>query len=120
MEKIIKNDLGTISISNEVIATITGIAATECYGLVGMVSRKMKDGVAELLRRENLGKGVEITNKGDLTIVDLFIVVEYGTKITEVAHNIREKVSYILSEMLDLKSVKVNVNVQSVRVSNVK
>lgn len=118
MDKIIQNKLGNIIISKEVIATISGVAAMECYGLVGMASRKMKDGISELLGRDNLTKGVEVSIEKDFTKIDLYIIVEYGTKISEVANNVIEKVKYTLENKLDLKKVKINVIVQSVRVSN--
>ena len=119
MGKLIETDLGKIEISKEVIATLAGVAAIECYGLVGMSSRKMKDGISELLGRENLSKGVEVNVEEDGALtVDLFIIVGYGTKISEVANNVITKVKYTLEEKLGIKVKKVNVNVQGVRVGN--
>lgn len=119
MGKIVENEMGKIEITKEVIATLAGISAIECYGLVGMASRKMKDGISELLGRENLSKGVEVTveEDGDL-IIDLYIIVGYGTKISEVASNVISKVKYTLEEKLGITVKKVNVNVQGVRIGN--
>jgi len=116
VKNIVKNSLGSIHISKEVIAVLAGNAAIECYGLVGMVSRKVSDGIVDLLGRENLGKGVEVKVTEDELIIDLYIAVRYGTKISEVANNVIEKVHYSLQQYLGFAPDKVNVFVQSVRV----
>lgn len=112
----VSTNYGQIEVSNEVIATIAGVAAMDCYGLVGMASRsQLKDGIAELLGRENLSKGVEVRDEdGDMEI-DMHIIVGYGTKISEVAHNVQSKVKYTLDQMVGLKVSRVNVFVQGVR-----
>ncbi|GAQ26077.1 MULTISPECIES: Asp23/Gls24 family envelope stress response protein [Tepidanaerobacter] len=115
MKNIIKTSLGEIEISKDVIAVLAGNAAVECYGLVGMVSRKMSDGLTELLGRENLHKGVEVRLEGDLLIIDLHVVVQYGIKIHEVANNVIEKVSFTLENFLGFEPDKINVIVHGVR-----
>ncbi|XID95213.1 Asp23/Gls24 family envelope stress response protein [Paenibacillaceae bacterium WGS1546] len=110
---------GKIDVADQVIAVIAGSAALDCYGLVGMASRKgLKDGIAELLGRENLSRGVEVRHEGELVHLDLYVIVSYGTKISEVAHNIQSKVKYVLEEVVGLKVDQVNINVQGVRVLN--
>jgi len=119
MAKEIVNEYGKIVISEEVVATIAGIAAIECYGLAGMVSRKMlKDGIVELLGKENLSRGVEVRFIDDQTVIDLYIIVSYGVRISEVAHNIIDKVAYTVQKVLGIEVAKVNINVQGVKVSN--
>lgn len=114
----ITNSLGNVHISDEVIAMIAGSAALECYGLVGMASRKqLKDGIAEMLGRENLSRGIEVREGPDGLHIDLHIIVGYGTKISEVAHNVQAKVKYTLVEMTGLQVDHVDVIVQGVRVS---
>ncbi len=113
------NDMGNIDVSDEVIATIAGGAALECYGLVGMASRsQIKDGIAELLGRENLSKGIEVRTLEDDIELDLYIIVSYGTKISEVAHNVQAKVKYALNQALGLHARAVNIYVQGVRLTN--
>jgi uncharacterized alkaline shock family protein YloU len=108
---------GKIDVADQVIAVIAGSAALDCYGLVGMASRKgLKDGIAELLGRENLSRGVEVRHEGELVHLDLYVIVSYGTKISEVAHNIQSKVKYVLEEVVGLKVDYVNIYVQGVRV----
>jgi len=116
MGKVITNNNGTIEISEEVIATIAGAAAIECYGLVGMVSHKIADGWAGLLGRENLAKGVVVAVEENEVIIDLYIMVGYGVRISEVAANVMERVHYALKTQIGLNVAQVNVNVKGVRV----
>ncbi len=112
------NELGKVYVSDDCIATIAGSAAMECYGLVGMVSRSgIKDGIAVLLGRDNWTKGVEVKRDDQGLHIDLYIIVSYGTKISEVAHNIRSKVAYVLNDVIGLDVSTVNIYVQDVRVS---
>jgi uncharacterized alkaline shock family protein YloU len=113
-------DSGKISISEEVVATIAGVAATECYGVVGMASRKFKDGIAELLGRESLSRGVEVEMDGNNVAVSLYIVVGYGTRISEVARNVVEQVRYKLESGTGLQVTQVNIRVQGVKVGSLK
>lgn len=108
--------LGCISVSEEVIATIAGVAATECYGIVGMASNKFKDGIAEMLGRENLSRGVEVMLDQNRVAIVLNIIVGYGTKISEVAHNVIGKVRYSVESLTGLQVTDVKINVQGVKV----
>ncbi len=112
------NENGKILISDEVIEVLAGSAALDCYGLVGMATRKqLKDGIAEMLGRDNLSRGVEVRRDADGIHIDLYIIVSYGTKISEVAHNIQVKVKYVLSEVVGLQVGAVHIFVQGVRVA---
>ncbi|OGO78415.1 MAG: alkaline-shock protein [Clostridiales bacterium GWB2_37_7] len=112
----LSNKFGEIYISDDVLANIAGLATIECYGLVGMASKNAKDGLVVLLRRDNLNKGVKITTEGEDIIVDLFVIVKFGTKISTVADNIISKVKYTLENITGLKVKRVNLNIQGVRV----
>ncbi|MBB6449341.1 putative alkaline shock family protein YloU [Geomicrobium halophilum] len=113
------SQLGSIDISKEVVATVAGGAATDCYGIVGMASQQqIKDGLSELLKRDNFSRGVVIREIEEDLHIDMYIIVSYGTKISEVAHNVQTKVKYQLEQMLGLSVDSVNIFVQGVRVSN--
>jgi uncharacterized alkaline shock family protein YloU len=118
MEKELTNELGTIIIDEEVIAKTAGIAVMECYGLVGMSSRSMQDGLADLLGWDNISKGVGIDISEDKVHLDLNIIVEYGTNIHEVAHNVMERVRYTLENKVGIEVVTIDVNVRGVRVGD--
>lgn len=117
MAQEIQAQLGKISIHEEVIATISGVAAMECYGLVGMAPRNIQEELTDLLRRENFERGVDIQFTDESVSIQLYIVVEYGVKISEVARNVQERVKYAVETMLGLNVESVNVKVQSVRVT---
>lgn len=116
----IQGPYGKIAIEEGVIATISGVAATECYGLVGMAPRNIQEGLSDLLRRENYERGVDIQFNEDSISIQLYIVVEYGVKISEVARNVQERVKYAVESLLGLKVDRINVKVQGVRVTRPK
>ena len=111
------NENGNINYSEEVLAKIVGLSTMECYGVVGMVSKNASEGLWELMGIENLSKGVKIQliNENKLQI-ELFIMVEYGTKISVISNNIIQKVRYSVENYTGLKVSSITVNVQAVRV----
>lgn len=113
----LKNDYGEIIYDDNILASIAGTAAMECYGLVGMAVRSKTDGIVELLKRENLAKGVKITSIENKLIIDLYIVVEFGTRISVVASNIIDKVKYTVENTTGLKVKEINIHVQDIRVN---
>ncbi|WP_316568475.1 Asp23/Gls24 family envelope stress response protein [Neobacillus sp. YIM B06451] len=114
-----KTKFGQIDISNEVIATISGGAAVDCYGIVGMASKnQIRDGLTEILRKENFTRGVIVRQEESQVHIDMYIIVSYGTKISEVAHNVQSKVKYTLEKTVGLTVDSVNIYVQGVRVTN--
>ena len=84
MECKVKNEYGTIYIAEDVMLKVVGYAALECYGIVAMSGQRATDGIVEWLGRENLTKGVQIRNVGDMLDVDLYIIVEYGISSTSI------------------------------------
>lgn len=115
----IQNQFGNIDISNEVIATVVGGAATEIFGIVGMASKnQIRGNLNEILKRDNYSKGVVIRQEDEGIAVDVYIIVGYGTKISEVCRNVQDKVKYNLDSMLGITAESVNVIVQGVRVIN--
>src|SRR2546421_10799959 len=110
-------DLGRIEVSRHVVATIAGHAAAGCYGVVAMAARGLRDGLAERLHRDKLHRGVEVEVREDGMAVSLYVVVEYGTRVSEVANNLSNAVRYSVERSLGLPVVEVNVNVQRIHVS---
>jgi len=115
----INSDNGIINIDEQVVATLAGLAAIECYGIVGMASRhQIRDGLTEILRRENYARGVIVRNLGEEVHIDMYVIVGYGTKISEVAYQVQSKVKYTLKKTVGLTIKSVNIFVQGVRVAN--
>ena len=73
-----KNSLGEIIITDEVLAMLAGISAMECYGIVGMASKRATDGIVELLGFDNLTRGVKVQTQDNNIFINLYIIVEYG------------------------------------------
>ncbi|OLA23232.1 MAG: hypothetical protein BHW25_07910, partial [Faecalibacterium sp. CAG:82-related_59_9] len=103
MEYKISNDLGLITISEDVLLKVAGYAALECYGIVAMSSKRAKDGFVEWLGKENLTKGVQVNITDAGIDIDLFIIVEYGISIVEVCNIIKSQVCYKIENMTGAK-----------------
>lgn len=114
----IKNELGCITIDNEVIARIAGLSAMECYGIVGMAAKNVKDGLVQLLKIESLTKGIKLSMEDDSLMIDLHIIVEYGTNINAIADTLISTVKYKVEEYVGLNVEQINIFVEGVRVDN--
>lgn len=116
----ISNTYGQIDISTEVIAKIVGGAALNCYGIVGMASKnQLKDGFAELLKKENFSRGVIVDlDDEDNLLIDMYIIVSYGTRISEVAYHVQNKVKDTLTQTLGIEAAAINIFVQGVRLTD--
>ena len=112
----IKNNYGTISIENEVVARIAGLCAMECYGVVGMAAKSVKDGIVHLLKLENLTRGVNLSVNDKGVSIDLHIIVEYGTNITAICESLMSAVKYKVEFSCGLNIAKLNVFVEGLRV----
>ncbi|MFP4437603.1 MAG: Asp23/Gls24 family envelope stress response protein [Chloroflexaceae bacterium] len=108
---------GKIEVAPRAIATITACAVLQCYGVVGMAPRNLREGVAQVLHKEDQYKGIDILIKNDEIAIDLYVIIEYGTRIVEVARNVQENVRYAVEHALGLPVSRVNVRVQGVRIS---
>ena len=116
MEYKISNDLGLITISEDVLLKVAGYAALECYGIVAMSSKRAKDGFVEWLGKENLTKGVQVNITEAGIDIDLFLIVEYGISIVEVCNIIKSQVCYKIENMTGAKVRRVNISVEGIRV----
>lgn len=105
--------IGKIKIADEVVATIAGLATIEVPGIAGM-SGGLTEGFTEMLGRKNLSKGVKVQVGEHEAVIELNVIVLYGTKINEICREAQEKVAYQVNLMTGLKVLEVNVNVQGV------
>ena len=112
----ISNEFGVITISNEVIARIAGDAAMDCYGIVGMAAKNVKDGFVQLLKRESLTKGIRLTINENSLNIDLHIIAEYGTNIPAIGDTLVKTVKYKVEEYVGLPVESVNIFVEGIRV----
>jgi uncharacterized alkaline shock family protein YloU len=110
-----RSELGELRIANEVVAVIAGLAATEVEGVAGM-SGGIAGGIAEMLGRKNLAKGVKVEVGEEQAAVDLFVVVDYGVRIPDVAWKIQDNVKNAVESMTGLDVVEVNVHILGVHI----
>jgi uncharacterized alkaline shock family protein YloU len=108
----LSSPLGKITIARDAIAHIVGQTAAECYGVVGMSARGR---VGRLLARGRETQGIEIRGDGSRVAIDLYVVVEYGLNLAEVASTIRSRVSYEVERLTGLAVAAVEVHIQDVR-----
>ena len=106
------SSLGRISIAGDVVAQIVGHTAAECYGVVGMSGRGR---VARLLSRDRVRQGIVVAGDGDGLRVDLYVVVEYGLNLAEVAATVRSRVAYEVERLTGLPVAAVEVHIRDVR-----
>jgi len=108
----VSTHLGKIEISPAAVASLANHAVLKSYGVVGMSSRNL----AQILSRDSK-RGVKVQIEDSEIIIDLYVIVEYGTRISEVAHNIMENVKFAVEKALGVPVAQVNVHVQGLRVS---
>ncbi len=117
MAAIIKNELGTITIGEDLIANIVGAAASENYGIVGMNSNSAGDAWLQLIGSDNLKRGVSVTINEDNSVnIELHVTLMYGVSFPAVAKNTISSVKYYVEDMTGLKVNTVNIFVDAVRV----
>lgn len=106
---------GGINISIQAIGSVAGNAATDCYGVLGLAQRKSVSVIDNLLIKKDYYKGVFPKKLKNGYAVDLYIVVAYGVKITEIVSEVQKKVKYVLEKTFDIKFKAVNVYVQGIK-----
>lgn len=108
------SEQGEISVSSAVFSNITGMAATNCFGVKGMAYRSMADGLVHLLRREAMSKGVNVIYNEDESIsIELHIIVENGVNIPAVCRSIMNEVRYVVNKNTGAEVRAVDVFVDS-------
>jgi len=116
-EKQITREKGTVRIADDVVAIIAGLAATEVEGVAGM-SGGIAGGIAEMLGRKNLSKGVKVEVGETEAAIDIFVIVDFGVRIPDVALKIQDNVKRAIETMTGLTVVEINVHVQGVSFPN--
>ena len=113
----IKNEFGMITINSEVVRRIAGLAAMECYGVVGMAAKSMRDGLVHLLGMQNMTRGLKLAVVEGALNIELNIIAEYGTNIVAICESLMSAVKYRVEETCGLTVGRVNVFVEGLRVN---
>jgi len=107
------SDMGSVKVTDEVVAIIAGIAAMEVQGVAGM-SGGIAGEIVEMLGRKNLSKGVKVEVGEKEAAIDLFIIIDYGCRIPDVSWDIQERVKKSVETMTGLNVIEVNIHIQGV------
>ncbi len=110
------NDMGSVLVDEDVLAKYAGSAAVECFGVVGMASVSMRDGIVQLLKRDNIRHGVEVRIEDNTLYIEMHIIVAYGVSILTVAENLVDNVKYKVEEFTGMEVGKIVVCVEDVKV----
>ena len=108
---------GKIEVSPAAIASIVSEAVQTCYGVVGSVPKNFATGLADLLSSDRK-RGVEVQVHNGEIVIDVYVVIEYGTRVASVAESVKHVVRYQVERALEMPVAAVNVHIQSLRVSN--
>jgi uncharacterized alkaline shock family protein YloU len=111
------NPLGNIYISHRAIASIAHQSALSSYGVVGLAAKNLAEGLAQVLVKDPT-MGVDVRYDGNAIHIDLYIIVEYGTRIKSVATSVSESVRFQVEKVLGVPVHEVNVHVRGLRISN--
>lgn len=114
MSATIENEFGKMVFSDNALKQIVGTMVAESYGIVGVSAKG--DGIAELLKRDNVAKGVKINVEDNKLNIELSVIVKYGVSIKTVAENIIDNVRFALHDVTSLEIGALNVVVQGIRV----
>ena len=116
MNSSIDTHMGSIQINNDVIAKYAGSIANECFGIVGMASVNVKDGLVRILKKDSVNHGICVRSSGGKLILDFHVIVAYGVSILAVTENLISSVKYKIEEYTGLEVEKINIYVEGVRV----
>jgi uncharacterized alkaline shock family protein YloU len=111
------NVLGKIAISPQAVATVASHAVLRSYGVVGMAAKNVVDGIANALTGDPR-KGIDVRFEAGEVHIDLYVIVEYGTRVSAVATSVANAVRFLIDKELGLPVGDINVHVQGLRVSN--
>ena len=111
-------EMGKIIVDEDVLAKYAGSAAVECFGVVGMASVNVRDGIVKLLKRDSIRHGVNVTLENDKLLIELHIIVAYEVSILAVAENLVDNVKYKVEEYTGMEAGKIVVCVEGVKVIN--
>lgn len=110
------NKYGHISISDEAVAIIVSHAASECYGVVELVSRRFSDNLAKIFNKQTYGKGVKVVTNDNVAHIDIYVILKLGVNVEAVRESLIKAVKYSVEKYTGMRVKSVNVNVLGVRV----
>jgi uncharacterized alkaline shock family protein YloU len=111
------SQLGRVTISPRAIATIAYQAARQSYGVVGLTSKNLMEGITQVIVKDPT-HGVEVKYDGQKISIDIYVIIEYGTRIKSVASSVGNSIKFNVEKALGMPVEQVNVHVRGLRVSD--
>ena len=111
------SQLGRVSISPRAIATIAYHAAQQSYGVVGLTSKNLMEGITHVIVKDPT-HGIEVKYDGEKISIDIFVIIEYGIRIISVVSSVKHTIKFNVEKALGIPVEQVNVHVRSLRVSD--
>jgi uncharacterized alkaline shock family protein YloU len=108
---------GRIEVSPTAIASLANEAVLTCYGVVGTAAKDLATGIANVLSRDSK-RGIEVRIKDGQIIIDVYVIIEYGTRIAAVARSVMNVVKFSVERALGVPVAEVNVHVEALHVSD--
>jgi uncharacterized alkaline shock family protein YloU len=112
-----EHSLGRIEVSSVAIASIVHEAVLSCYGVVGTAAKDLATGIANILSRDSK-RGIDVHIRSGQIIIDVYVIIEYGTRIAAVARSVMNVVKFSVEQALGIPVAEVNVHVEGLRVSD--
>ena len=112
-----RGSYGKIDISKAAVATIANRAVMQCYGVVGMANKNLANGITHILSRDSR-RGIDVSIEDEEIVVDVYVIVEYGTRIRVVAESIQNTVKFHVEKSIGIPVRAVNVYIHGLRLSN--
>jgi uncharacterized alkaline shock family protein YloU len=109
---------GRIEVSPAAIASVVNEAVLTCYGVVGTAAKDLATGIANVLSHDSK-RGIEVRTQDGQVIIDVYVIIEYGTRISAVAHSVMNVVKFSVERTVGIPVAAVNVHVEGLRVSNI-
>lgn len=110
------NKFGKISISDDAVRAVASHAASECYGVVDLVSRRLSDNIGQIWGKNQLGKGVSVQTKDNLIYVEVFVIFKVGVNVEAVKQSLADAVKFSLETFTGMRVRRVHVNVVGMRI----
>ncbi len=109
---------GKTVVTDKAIADLVGLTVLECYGIVAMAKPNLRQGVASLRSKDRIRQGIKVDQPGDQLHIKLYVIIEYGLNVAEVAGNVRSQVAYNIQKMVGRPATTLRIYVQGVRVGD--
>ncbi len=110
------NKYGKLSISEDVVAVIASITASECYGVVDLVSRRFSENFSHMFSHEQYGKGVRVSTDENYIFIDVYVVLKVGVNVEAVKKSLADSITFNLEKLTGMRVKHVQVNVVGIRI----